>query len=122
MSWSKNWGRLWGGAPSSIPVTGITYSAPTWILVGGTGQITASVEPANATDPVILYTSLQVGIATVNSSGLVTGVSAGTATIRLQSQSDPAVTVDVPITVLTDPPVQTGSIFPKCRCTISIGV
>jgi hypothetical protein len=52
-----------------------------------TGQINATVNPADAT---INYTSENTGIATVNSSGLVTAVAAGNTRIEVQGTKDGA--------------------------------
>lgn len=50
------------------------------VLVGATSQLTATPTPSNASGTTTWATSA-AGVATVSSSGLVTGVSAGTATI-----------------------------------------
>lgn len=47
----------------------------------GTVQLTATVSPENATDNEVVWRSSDNGIATVSSTGLVTGVAVGTATI-----------------------------------------
>lgn len=53
------------------------------LAVGGTQQLTPTVLPSNATNKSVNYTSNNTGVATVNSSGLVTAVSAGAATITV---------------------------------------
>lgn len=65
-----------------IHVTGVILSPDTLtIYTGNTGQLTASVLPADATDPSVTWSSSNSAVAAVNASGLVTGVSSGTATI-----------------------------------------
>lgn len=61
---------------ASLDVSPATAS----VLVAATSQLTATPTPANASGTTTWATSA-AGVATVSSSGLVTGVSAGTATI-----------------------------------------
>lgn len=64
-----------------IPVTGVTLDKSLMdITIGGSGSILASVEPSNATDQSITWSTSDSTIATV-ASGLVVGISAGNATI-----------------------------------------
>ncbi|WP_288078312.1 phage tail tube protein [Pseudomonas sp.] len=79
---------------ASVSVTPATAS----IAVAGTRQLTASALPAEAAQNVT-WTSSAPAVATVNSSGLVTGVSAGTATITARSVSDTSKTATAAITV-----------------------
>lgn len=53
------------------------------IAVAATQQLTPTVLPANATVKTVTYVSSNPAVATVNGSGLVTGVSAGTANITV---------------------------------------
>jgi uncharacterized protein YjdB len=65
-----------------VPATGVTVSPTTAeIDVAATQQLTATVAPADASDKAVSWSSSATGVATVSQSGLVTGVSAGTATI-----------------------------------------
>ena len=67
---------------SNIAVTGISVSPIDLILdVNQTSNLTATVSPANATDASVLWTSNNTAVATVDVSGVVTAVSAGTAAI-----------------------------------------
>lgn len=65
--------------PTSVSVSPTTAS----IEVDSTVQLTETVLPANATDKSVTWSSSNTSIATVSSSGLVTGVSAGNATITV---------------------------------------
>ena len=68
-----------------IPVTGVTLSENALTLtVGGTGTLTATVSPGNATNRAVTWTSSDTAVATV-SNGVVTAVSPGTATITARS-------------------------------------
>lgn len=67
-----------------INVTGVTLNKNSdTIQVGETTQLTATIAPTNATNQSVTWTTSNSSIATVNSTGLVTGVSAGTATITV---------------------------------------
>lgn len=74
----------------AVPVASVTVSlAATSIAVGQTTQATATLRDANGnvlTGRTVSWNSLQVPQATVSSTGLVTGVSAGTATITATSE------------------------------------
>lgn len=49
--------------------------------MGATTALTATVSPSDATDKSVSYVSSNTSVAAVSSSGVVTGVSAGSATI-----------------------------------------
>ena len=71
-------------ARTDVPVTGVTLSQTELSLTeGGTAQLTATVLPETATNRNVTWSSNAPGVATVNSSGKVTAVSAGTATITV---------------------------------------
>ncbi|WP_312217254.1 Ig-like domain-containing protein [Pantoea vagans] len=70
----------------SVPATGVTVTpATTSVVVGATRQLTGTVLPADATDKSGTWTTSDATKATVSSTGLVTGVAAGTATITFKS-------------------------------------
>ena len=80
------------GVPTSwtaqkiVAVTGIELDADEMKLsVGGVGTLKATVEPTDATEKTITWTSDKPSIATVDANGNVTGVAAGTATITAQA-------------------------------------
>ncbi|MBR2810844.1 MAG: Ig-like domain-containing protein, partial [Solobacterium sp.] len=69
-----------------VEVTSVTLDKTTAsILVSQTVQLTASVKPDNATDKSLTWSSDKTSVATVNASGLVTGVSVGSAKITATS-------------------------------------
>jgi hypothetical protein len=77
------WYSTWGG-DINVPVTGVTLAPTTSsVNVGGTAQLTATVAPSNATNTNVTWSSSNTAIATVSSTGLVTGVVAGNATITV---------------------------------------
>ncbi|WP_256992421.1 PA14 domain-containing protein [Paenibacillus sp. XY044] len=64
---------------ADIPVTGISLNPPTLVLTAGeTSQLTAALEPKDAAQTSITWSSDRPDIATVSEEGLVTAVSAGT--------------------------------------------
>lgn len=79
---------------ASVSVTPTTAS----IAVSATRQLTASALPSGASQDVT-WSSSAPSIATVNASGLVTGVAAGSAVITATSVSDPTKTATSAITV-----------------------
>jgi uncharacterized protein YjdB len=92
---------------SNVAVTSVSLSPSTLsLLAGSTGSLTATVLPANATNKSVSYSSSNTVIATVNASGVVTGVAAGSATITATTDdgamtSTCAITVTAPITTAT---------------------
>ncbi|MBT1685934.1 alpha-amylase family glycosyl hydrolase [Dawidia soli] len=71
-----------------VPVASVAVSPTSAsIKVGLTQQLTATVSPANATNQSVTWASSNTAVATVNSSGLVTGVSTGSATITATTVS-----------------------------------
>lgn len=84
----------------TIPVTGVTLDPTTLALdVTGTktGTLTAAVEPTNATNKNVTWSSSNETVATV-SNGVVTAVAAGTATITVKT-NDGGYTATCEVTV-----------------------
>ena len=79
--------------PTSVSVSPTTAS----IEAGSTVQLTETVLPANATDKNVSWSSSNTSVATVNN-GLVTGVSAGSATITVTT-NDGGLTATCAVTV-----------------------
>lgn len=75
------------GSPSeNISVTGVSVTPVTAsITVGGNVSLTANVTPGNAANKAVTWSSSNDSVATVNVSGVVTGVSAGTAVITVKT-------------------------------------
>ena len=71
----------------SVPVTGVTLDKQTLELYTGDSQpLTATVQPANATNKNVTWSSDNETVATVNTNGNVTAVAAGTATITVTTE------------------------------------
>ncbi|OAA92076.1 cell wall-binding repeat-containing protein [Clostridium ljungdahlii] len=77
-----------GNIPSSISVTGITLDKTGTVAVGGTLQLKALVQPDNATDKNVNWSSSDKTIAAVDGKGLVTGIKEGTATITAATEDE----------------------------------
>ena len=104
-----------------VAVTGVTLS-PTaaTLLVGATQQLTPTVNPSNATNKTVTYSSSNTAVATVNSSGLITAVAAGSATITVTTQ-DGAKTATCAVTVnATNVAVTSVSLSPA-SASLSVG-
>ncbi|WP_162030846.1 MULTISPECIES: Ig-like domain-containing protein [unclassified Lentimonas] len=69
---------------NAVPVNGISVTPESaTVAVNGSVQLTATMTPANATQTTEVWSSDTPSVATVNTSGLVTAVSEGTATISV---------------------------------------
>lgn len=83
------------------PVTSIDLNKSTSTLgIGSSETLTVTYNPANAnTGKAVNWTSSDSNIATVDNSGKVTGVAAGTATITATSTTDNTITASCTVTV-----------------------
>lgn len=89
-----------------IPMTGLTISGDETVLVGETLRLSASKAPPDTTsEDAIIWSSSNRNVATVNSTGVVTGVNAGTATITASCEG---LTTTKTITVLAPPASVSG--------------
>lgn len=76
--------RVYKDTDLHIPVTGVSLSPSTATIgLGGIVQLNATTEPRGAIDQLMAYSSSNTSVATVNSTGLVTGVGEGSATITV---------------------------------------
>jgi hypothetical protein len=93
---------VYGSTPTPaqvVPVTGVSISPATGSLnINSTLQLTAAVTPSNATNKSVSWSSSAPAIATVSSTGLVTALAAGTATITATT-ADGGFTATAAITV-----------------------
>ena len=73
-----------GSGQISVSVTGVSLDKTEIVLVEGSNQtLTATVEPTNATNKGVTWSSDHEAVATVDQNGTVTAVKAGTATIMV---------------------------------------
>lgn len=98
-------GHMYGYAANiGSHVSAITVSgSKTEIYEGETLQLSANVTPGNATTKSVEWKSNNTTVATVSSSGLVTGKSAGTATITAVAKDGSGVSGAFQIKVSSDP-------------------
>ncbi len=88
------------------PVTAITVTlGNSTIGVGGTTQASVNVNPSDADNKGVTWSSSKPAVATVSSSGKVTGKSAGTAEIIATAKDGSGVVGKATVTVTSDAPV-----------------
>lgn len=94
--------------PSNVDVTSIAVSASSSsVLIGKTTQLSVTNTPSNAYPvPTYTYSSSSTAIATVSSSGVVTGVAEGTATITVTAKQNNVTkatkTIDIAVIASTE--------------------
>ena len=99
--------------PATAP-NGVVLSKDAYrISVGGTAQMDARVRPANATDPSLTYAATDAAIATVSSTGLITGVKEGETTITVTTGNGLKATVKVTVVDATGPSSTAYTVTPK---------
>ena len=86
--------------PVVIPVTGVKLDKTSLTLQEtGSDTLTVTVEPDNATNKNVNWESSDTGIATVDASGKVTAISAGSATITATAADGSGVSASCSVTV-----------------------
>jgi len=105
---------------TNVEVTAVTLNKTSAsVAKGSTVTLTATVAPSNATNKTITWSSSNTAVATV-SGGVVTGVSAGTATITAKSNNGKTATATVTVSGGNDDEVLTAS-FSISPSTITAG-
>lgn len=118
-----------GATAVDVPVTGITlnHKEITIEVLKNTEQLVATVEPANATNKNVVFSSSNTNVAVVSNDGLVTAINNGTATITVTSKENPSimakclVKVGAPVLV-TDVTVQPAELSLKTDATYQLSV
>lgn len=91
-----------GSGPSRIAVRAVKLDKEELLLeVGATDKLTATVEPANATNKNIIWTSSEEEVASVDPTGKVTAVASGEATITAKTE-DGGFTATCTVRVVND--------------------
>ena len=99
---------------SIVKPTGITLDKTSLeLMAGATGQITATVKPTNATNKTVTWTTDNSAVATVNSSGTVTAVKEGSATITASTFNGFTASCTVTVTPKQFTTVENGVYFEK---------
>ncbi|ERF60628.1 Mac 1 [Treponema socranskii subsp. socranskii VPI DR56BR1116 = ATCC 35536] len=86
---------------TAVTVTGIALSPDESTLSmvnGNTRQINAQVQPENATDKKLTYTSDNEGVASVTAGGLITAKAVGSAKITIKASNGISKTINVTVT------------------------
>ena len=92
--------RLFEKYTGSVAVTGVSLNKTTLNLkVGGTETLTATVEPDDATNKSVTWSTSDDTVATVDQTGKVTGVAEGTVTITVTSDADSSKSATCTVTV-----------------------
>ncbi|RED64836.1 Ig-like domain-containing protein [Cohnella lupini] len=91
-----------------VGVTGVTLNQPTITVgAGTTSTLSAAVQPADATNKAVAWSSGNPSVATVSSNGTVTGVAPGTAVITATTD-DGSFTATSTVTVVYEPLFEEG--------------
>jgi uncharacterized protein YjdB len=99
-------------------LTGVSLNkSATTLNVNGQEQLTATIQPSSATNKTVIWSSSNSAIATVSASGMVTGLSAGTADIIVTTQ-DGGKTAKCAVTVLSDTVAPTSVSLDKLAITL----
>jgi len=99
-----------GNKPATIAVTGVSVNAEkTEIEVDEELALTVTVAPENATTQTVTWSTSDAFVATVDKSGKVTGIAAGTVTITATSDDNADITGSVTLTVVEPLAVSTIS-------------
>ena len=109
------------GYKAAVAISSIAFSEPKTasVSVGGTTTLSPTVLPANHTE-VVDWVSDATGVATVSSTGVVTGVAVGTAHITAKAHDNPSTIYDVcTVTVTAAIPVTGVSL--KSSTTLLLG-
>ena len=105
---------------STIAVTGISLDATALNLeIGEKATVVATVEPEDATNKSVVWSSADKSIATVED-GVVEAIAAGETTITAKTE-DGEFTASVPITVAAPPVAATGVKLDKSSLNLEIG-
>jgi uncharacterized protein YjdB len=113
---NSSWTGVSGG---TVSVTGVSVSPTSLALtLNQTGQLTATINPANATNKNVSWSSNNTAVATVSATGLVTGVATGSATITVTTQ-DGSRTATASVTVSSNAVPVTGVSVSPTSATVN---
>ncbi|MGL6206995.1 MAG: Ig-like domain-containing protein, partial [Lactobacillus panisapium] len=88
---------------TTVSVTGVSINASsTSLYTGNTLTLSATVTPTNATDKSITWSSSNTTVATVSSSGIVTGIKDGIAIITAAANNGVSATITVTVSTYYD--------------------
>ncbi len=84
--------------PTEVNPDGVSISGASTVEVGSIVTLTATVTPDNATDKSVTWSSDNPGIASVDGSGNVTGVSAGTVIVTATTSNGKTASITITVT------------------------
>ena len=90
------------GSNKATLVSGISVTYPTTLMVKTGMQARYTVSPSNATNKAVSWSSSNSAVATVDETGLIRGVSAGTATITATATDGSGVSGSLIVTITDD--------------------
>ena len=103
---------------TAIAVTGVTLDKSTLSLEeGATGNLVATIAPSNASYKAVKFTSSDDKVATVDNTGKVTAVKAGSADITVESLMDGSKTAKCELTVTAPTTTTTTTVAPTTTTT-----
>ena len=109
----RSWPKEFIVKSNVVSVTGVRLNRTSLSLdTGDTAVLTATVSPSNATDKGVSWSSSNTGVATVDRSGNVRAVGAGTAVITVRTD-DGSYTAKCTVTVKSDVKVEKISLSPS---------
>lgn len=117
-----------GSTPVEVPVTGITVNPSELLLEEKEAKdLKATVEPANATNKGVIFSSSNTNVAVVSNDGLVTAVNNGTAIITVTSKENSSIIAKCSVKVgkpvmVTDVTVQPAELKLKTDGTYQLSV
>ncbi len=116
------WVQMFVGRPATAgekPVTKVTVSIPqNTLAVNGTTTATAAVAPSNAIDKTVTWSSSNSKVASVSSSGQITALSAGTATITATASNGVKGSLTITVTASEKPVTKVTIQIPKTALTV----
>jgi uncharacterized protein YjdB len=103
---------------ANIAVSGVTVTSTASVGVNNSTTLVAAVQPANATNKTLTWSTSDAGIVSVSQSGVLTGLSPGTATVMVTTQ-DGAKTAGSVVTVSNV--LITSVTLSKSAATVGVG-
>jgi len=101
------WKKTSGGTSVINPTSVSLNAASKTMSIGGTYRLSATIAPSNTTNKTITWSTSNSNVATVNSSGGVTAVAAGSATITAKTHNGKTATCTVTVKKNTQPVAST---------------
>lgn len=114
--------KVWPSDSSVVAVTGVSLDKTSLsLIVGNTEQITATVKPDDATDKSVFWVSMDERIATVDQSGNVTAIGAGTTTVHAVATSNQDIYATCQVTAVAATVAVTGVSLSKTSLSLAEG-